>query len=532
MILVNFLITVISNEHDVAIIGLGPVGCTAALFLAEAGVRVAAVERDREVYQLPRAVNLDGEIIRAFQRIGRAEAVDRLMQKVRANDRGGFANSRREWLFGQDFAAFGSNGWQPLNMFHQPEFETYLRRQALEHPNVVSFVGFEAEAIRSTGRGIELDISEKETGDPGTLFATYVIGCDGASSFVRRLFNIGWQSLGYDCDWLVVDVTVRDGHTLNNDTLQVCDPDRIQTYVCTKDPYRRWEFKFNPGETPEEMLQEDRILSLIDAWTPRGTYDIRRAAVYRFHAATADRWRTGNVFIAGDAAHQTPPFLGQGMNAGMRDAINLGWKLPLVMQGRADDALLDTYEPERGPHAHDLVDWAVNIGKLMDHTAEVELAVREGRTPPEAPAKMQSSGYGQGRAQPPVRGGAVMREQVSDTGATGYLFSQPDVLFKGREHKLDSLLGPGFALVSKEEQIKLTDQSRGILDQLDANLVSLHGMEPVRGRFDRLFRKHSAALIRPDRLVFGHTTDQCSVDELIGTAAVKLALTNHRKQSK
>ncbi len=517
------------TKFDVAIIGLGPVGCTAALFLAEAGLNVLAIEKDESVYLLPRAVNLDGEIIRAFQRIDRAEAIDGLMQTLREGDRAGFTNSKREWLFGQDFVPFGSNGWQPMNMFDQPEFESYLRQEVLDHSGVTCFVGYTVSAIENNTDTslVDLTFSKNDGSESQTLSASYAIGCDGASSFVRRNFDIGWRSLGYDCDWLVVDVTALDGHTLNNDTLQVCDPDRIQTYVCTKDPYRRWEFKFNPEESPEEMLQEEKVLSLIDDWTPRGTYEIRRAAVYQFHAATADRWREGNVFIAGDSAHQTPPFLGQGMNAGMRDAINLGWKLPMVIKGKADVSLLDTYEQERDAHAHDLVDWAVNIGKLMDHMAEVELAVREEREPPDAPEQMKSSGYGQGREQPPIRDGAVMIDQVSDSGSTGYLFNQPNISIKGHEQKLDDLLGTGFALVHRTPDIELSENSRKILDHLNAKVVSLDGVEVVRGRFDHLFKEHDAALVRPDRLVFGHTTDQCSADDLIQLAANKLALTNY-----
>ena len=142
---------------------------------------------------------------------------------------------------------------------------------------------------------------------------------------------------------------------------------------------------------------------------PEGDYRIRRAAVYQFHAATADTWRVGNIFIAGDAAHQTPPFLGQGMNAGMRDVINLSWKFPLVLSGVAGDELLDTYQQERDAHAHELVDWAVAVGKLMEHLAEVERAEREGRQPPKPPETLQSSGYGQGREQPPIRAGAITK---------------------------------------------------------------------------------------------------------------------------
>lgn len=515
------------NHFDVGIIGMGPVGCTAALFLADAGLRVIAIERDTEVYKLPRAVNLDGEIIRAFQRINRATIVDGLMQTLREGDRAGFANSRREWLFGQNFVDFGANGWQPTNMFDQPEFEAYLRNEVLAHPDVTVFEGYEATSVLNESNKVVIDFQTLNQDDVHKVTATYAIGCDGASSQIRRSLNIGWQNLGYDCDWLVVDVITKEGHTLTNDTLQVCDPDRIHTYVCTKDPYRRWEFKFNPGETAEELLQEEKISSLLDAWTPRDTYEIRRAAVYQFHAATADQWRVGHIFIAGDAAHQTPPFLGQGMNAGMRDVVNLSWKLPLVIQKKADDRLLDTYESEREAHAQDLVDWAVNVGKLMDHTAEVERAVQQGVLPPEAPEQMKSSGYGQGRAQPPIRDGAVLIDQVNDAGSTGYLFNQPDVLAEGQNYKLDDLLKPGFALVHKFDELSLDETSKRIIDHLNISIVDLGNLTPIRGRFDQLFKEHDAALVRPDRIVFGHTTDQVSVDDLLLAASSKLALTNY-----
>ena len=300
---------------DVAIVGLGPVGATAALLLAEQGLQVTVFESAREIYPLPRAVNLDGEIIRAFQGIGRGDAVQALMQALRPDERAGFADADRQWMFGQTHRAFGPNGWQTTNMFDQPELEQYLRDEIEQHDRIRVHLGTEVTGFREINgenadakTRIEIDTCT-DGGDIKTERARWMIGCDGASSFVRRSLDIGWRSQGYDCDWLVVDVTVRPGHTLPNDTLQVCDPDRITTYVCTKEPYRRWEFKLNEGETADEMMQEEMIRSLIDPWTPRGTYDIRRAAVYQFHAATADQWREGDVFIAGDAAHQ--PHLGR-----------------------------------------------------------------------------------------------------------------------------------------------------------------------------------------------------------------------------
>ncbi|MEM7218656.1 MAG: bifunctional 3-(3-hydroxy-phenyl)propionate/3-hydroxycinnamic acid hydroxylase [Pseudomonadota bacterium] len=515
---------------DVAVVGMGPVGAFAALLFAEAGLSVAAIERDVEVYRLPRAVNLDGEVVRAFQRIGRGEAVDALLQSVRPGERAGFANGSREWLFGQEQRDFGSHGWQPANMFDQPEFEGYLRAEALAHDGVTDFVGWElrgygadADSVAAT---VDLELTKVDGSTSRALRARYVVACDGAGSSTRAVIGSNWESLGYDRDWLVVDVEVRDGHTLALDTLQVCDPDRLLTYVCTKDPYRRWEFRLKPDETAKQMLRETTIRALIDPWTPRDTYTVRRAAVYQFHAATASRWYAGRIFIAGDAAHQTPPFLGQGMNTGMRDVINLAWKLPLVLDGGADASLLDSYQLERDAHARDLVEWAVSIGRLMEHLADQERARRAGEPEPPMPAALRSAGYGQGRGQPPVRAGVLCAEQVGHDSATGHLLSQPIVRdASGRELRLDDLLGGGFCLLGRTaEDLVVSDRSRRVLDALGARIVSLDGLTTVRGRFDRLFSNHAVALVRPDRVVFGCTTETVAADDLVAELAEKLAL--------
>ena len=516
------------TDFDVIILGLGPVGALATLFLAEAGLRVAAIERDTEVYRLPRAVNLDGEVIRALQRVGRAEAVDALMQKVREDEKVGFTNSRREFLFGNTPSATSANGWQPMNFFDQPELEGYLRDEVLALEGVKTYIGYEGTDLTQQDDAVTIRVSpvQNPSAQQTTLSSRYLVACDGAASSTRRALNIEWENLGYDQHWLVVDIIAKEGHALNHSTVQVCDPDRLSTYVCTKDPYRRWEFRMNEGETPEQMLKDSTIQSLIDPWTPAGTYEIRRAAVYQFHAATAAEWRVGNIFIAGDAAHQTPPFLGQGMNTGMRDVINLSWKLPLVLDGIAHGALLDTYHAERDAHARDLVEWAVAIGRLMEHLADVERAEREGNPPPATPQALQSSGYGQGREQPPIRDGALILEQVSDDGSTGYLFSQPTVVdAEGTTHRLDQLMGTGFALVAlSETDLRISPQSQAILDQLAVKIVTLEALEAKQGHFDRLFKQHRAAIVRPDRIVFGHTTDALDLDTLIAHLGDKLSL--------
>jgi 2-polyprenyl-6-methoxyphenol hydroxylase-like FAD-dependent oxidoreductase len=363
-------------EVDVAIVGCGPVGAFSALLLAEAGLRVAILERCREPVVLPRAVGLDGESLRAFQRIGLGDAVDAILQPPREKDEVCFTDSRQRRLFGVEIPHYGANGWRDVAFFDQPELEELLREQVARDDRIELCLGHEVVALEQSETGVVLRAVGPAADRPSELRASFVLGCDGASSFVRRAVGIDWLSLGYDQDWLVVDIVQGPEAELPPVTMQVCDPARLTTYVCVKDPNRRWEFQLLAGETREEMLRPEKIEELLRPWLPREHYEVRRSAVYQFHAATADRWREGRVFLAGDAAHQTPPFLGQGLNAGFRDAVNLGWKIPLVHSGACDVSLLDSYEAERDAHARDLVEWAVAVGRLME-----TLAAREAGEP-------------------------------------------------------------------------------------------------------------------------------------------------------
>jgi len=500
-------------DFDVLVAGCGPVGAGAAILLARAGLSVGIFDRSTSVYDLPRAVLLDGETVRAFQRVGLADQINAVLQPYREGDAAHFTDSTRAKLFGLEMAPVGLNGWRDGAFFDQPEFEGRLRELMLTEPQISARFGHEITAVEQDRDAVSLTVTDLASGRSTTSRARYLIACDGASSLVRRSLGIAWQSLGYDHDWLVVDIAVHVVAALPPVTMQVCDPARLTTYICGKDPYRRWEFRLLPGESREEISRPEIVRTLVAPWIAEGKYELRRAVVYQFHAATAERWRDGRVFLAGDAAHQTPPFLGQGMNAGFRDVVNLAWKLELVLTGRAPESLLDSYETERDAHAHELVDWAVAVGRLMDALADAEAGRASG--PP--PDELLRSGYGQGRTAPPLRRGLVTAAQVSDAGVTGYLINQPTVVAGGgRPVMLDELLGPGFAVVGRDAAALATSEaSRAWLSLAGASIVDLGALEIVRGHRDRLFDSHAAAIVRPDRYVFGVTDEHHSLDDLV-----------------
>jgi len=498
-------------HFDVAIIGYGPVGALAALSLAEAGHSVLVLERSIEPTQLPRAVGLDGETLRAFQRFGLGDEINALCQPPRNPNRVEFVNSRHEVLFGLDVLAYGPNGWPDILFFDQPEFEAEVRKIVATRDRIDIRLGHEVVAISQDAEGVSIRTAGGYGREEVEHRATFAIACDGASSFVRRAMGIGWQSLGYDQDWLVVDITQGPKAELPLTTMQVCDPARLTSYICVKDPNRRWEFQLVEGETPEEMLAPAKIRELLAPWTAPENYEIRRSAVYQFHAATADAWRVGRIFLAGDAAHQTPPFLGQGLNAGFRDAVNLGWKLPLVLAEVCGEKLLDTYAAERDGHARDLVERAVSVGKLMETFAAREAGLPDPHTAESIGIKLD------GPIVPPMRGGVLVAEQTRDGSRVGGLLNQPTVRdANGVTQRLDQFLGRSFCVVGKTPgDLEMNSNSSALLRRLGGRAVALETLEVVEGSLDALFDSHSAAVVRPDRYIFGVVDEAWDLDRLL-----------------
>jgi len=508
-----------NESFDVAIVGYGPVGAMTALQLADAGLRVVILERGTEPFDIPRAVGLDSEAMRAFQRLGLAEDVQTVVQPPRPKEEFCFTDSKRQKYFGMHFPPLGPNGWRDLVFFDQPQLEELLRQKIAERGDIETRLGFEVSHIEQAEDRVTL--RGRGTSGEVELDAAYLVGCDGASSFVRGVIGSKWESLGYDHDWLVVDITMGPDADLPITMMQVCDPERLTTYIPGRDPYRRWEFQLVDGDVREEMCEAENIERMLEPWLPPEHYEIRRAAVYQFHAATATEWRSGRILLAGDAAHQTPPFLGQGVNSGFRDAVCLGWKLPLVLRGESDAALLDSYQAERGAHSRDLVERAVGIGQLME-----TLAAREAGEPdPHTGAESRAAAPGD-QLIPPIRGGTLIDEQITGGSPVGRALFQPHVRgTDGRVTRLDSYLGKGFAIVGRsEDDLHMGAEAQRVFEHLGGRTATLDQLEVVDGELDPLFDTHPAVVVRPDRLIFGVVDSAYDLDRLLGELNRKLSL--------
>jgi 3-(3-hydroxy-phenyl)propionate hydroxylase len=507
------------ESFDVAIVGYGPVGAMTALQLADAGLRVVILERGTALLDIPRAVGLDGEAMRAFQRLGLAEDVETVVQPRRPDEEFCFTDSKRQKYFGMELPPLGPNGWRDLAFFDQPQLEELLRQKITERGEIEVRLGFEVSHIDQA----EVRVTLRGQGPSGevAIDAAYLIGCDGASSFVRGVIGSKWESLGYDHDWLVVDITMGPDADLPTTMMQVCDPERLTTYIPGRDPYRRWEFELVEGDVRDEMCQAENIERMLEPWISPEHYEIRRAAVYQFHAATATEWRSRRILIAGDAAHQTPPFLGQGVNSGFRDAVCLGWKLPLVLAGESDAALLDSYQAERGAHSRDLVDRAVGIGQLME-----TLAAREAGQPDPHTGAESRAAAPNGQVIPPIRGGTLIDEQIKDDSPVGRAFFQPHVRdAAGKITRLDTYLGKGFAIVGRsEDDLNMGAEAQRVFERLAAKTVALDQLEVVYGEVDPLLETHPAVVVRPDRLIFGVVDSSYDLDRLLGELNRKLSL--------
>lgn len=365
------------GEYDVAIIGYGPTGGVLANLLGQEGLRVLVLEKDAAIHDQPRAIHFDGEVMRVFQAAG-------LRDQATAISRPGiqgmhFINAEgRTLLIRGGTAALGHHGCASNYYFHQPQLEAVLREGVKRFANVDVRLCHEVlEVTDGTGTMVTVSARDEGTGEVATFSARYVVGCDGARSLVRRTTGAPMEDLGLHQPWLVFDVLLHGQADLPAYTVQVCDPARPMTYCNVVGNRRRWEIMLMPGDDPVELLKPGNLWPLVARWVRPEQASIERAAIYTFHSVIAKGWRSGRLLLAGDAAHQTPPFLGQGMCAGVRDAANLAWKLAAICANGAPDALLDSYETERSPHVRAVIELAVRLGAIIQTTDPQEAQARD-----------------------------------------------------------------------------------------------------------------------------------------------------------
>jgi 3-(3-hydroxy-phenyl)propionate hydroxylase len=430
------------RRTSVAIVGGGPNGMATANLLGAYGIDTVVIERERQILEYPRAVGMDDEALRMFQTVGLAEPLLRdMIQNV---------PMRMFRADGKCFAhirpATREFGWWRRNIFMQQLAEKTLRQGLTRYPNVELRLGEEVTALDQDDAHVTLQVRDAD-GGTCAIQADYCVAADGGRSPVREMLGVKLIGRTHAIKWVVVDV--RNADVDAPYTALNCDPRRPNVCIYLPYGYRRWEFLVFPHEDAQAIAEPESVRRLLQPYVADpDQLEIVRARAYTHHSRVAERFVVGRVALIGDAAHLSPPWIGQGLNAGLRDAGNLAWKLAGIVQGRLDPSVLASYERERHAHSKAMVDLADTFGALLMPTSRVKAWLRDAffsavRLLPGIRDHVLQMRF---KPMPTYRQGVVVATEGAD--AVGRMLIQPDVEdASGVRRKLDDVLGPWFAVV-------------------------------------------------------------------------------------
>lgn len=517
--------------YDVAIVGCGPVGAMAANLLGKAGLKTLVIEKETNPFPLPRAVHLDHEMMRVFQA---ADVIDEIKADMRATE--GHLHIGADNGVIRYMGTIGLErpfGWSNDYFFYQPELEDHLRDALEKYENVELRLG--TAFVSATQVQGEVSLTLENKSGQYKERARWLIACDGARSLVRNALDIQLDDLQFEEPWLVVDAEV-DGPVhfpnltglpeeanLQQLSVMMCDPSRPTTIVPGRGNHRRWELMLLPGEDDDEMMKPEVVTELLKPWLEGVPHKIVRASTYRFHGLIAKQWRKENIFLAGDAAHQTPPFFGQGMCHGLRDVANLAWKMSMITQGTAPESILDTYQIERDPHVRAVISAAVEAGRYIcildkDKAAQRDSDIRK---------KNQSQLLVNTAAEliPAICNGII----APNTAHAGERFIQPQIKMEKqntkipRELLLDDVIKGSWRLFVTDSKTaaKANKLIEDHLPKIDICVNNASALDDDRAILTWLEKGQlSAVLIRPDFYIFGTCKD--SLTSLLQVFSEKL----------
>ena len=349
--------SIIQKSYDVVIIGAGPCGVSAANMLGQLGINTLIVDKESDIVTHPRAVGMCEEGSRIMDSINVLDDQDlefRLVNSIQ------FQNRKNESVFHADTYK-KKNGYSIIRTFHQPDLEMSLRKSLERWDCVDLAVSTELLEFNDLGHGI--DITLKQGDDIKIIRSRYLLACDGASSSIRQKLDIGYEGATYPQDWMILDI--ENNPVNSSEIIFSINPERPSVTLPGPGKKRRWEFVVKKEDDPDQLFSDDNLAKLLSNWGDVKDMEVSRKAVYTFHARSADQYKKGNVFLMGDAAHITPPFAGQGMMAGLRDAYNLCWKISAVLKKELSPSILESYQSERLPQCKQVIKFAQSMGTVI-----------------------------------------------------------------------------------------------------------------------------------------------------------------------
>ncbi len=458
------------EHHPVIVVGSGPIGLTLANLLGTMGVGCLVVERNLTTVQEPRAVSIDDESLRTMQAAG---VVDEVLRFV-VPGYGSHYYTPGRITFAKVEPAGRPYGYPRRNAFRQPVLEGQLKEALGRFPGTATLYGWHMDRYEALADRVMLHLLGPAD-EARVVTCDYLVGCDGAASPVREQQGVQLAGTTFDERWLILDLENNENTTKHTEVF--CDRRRPCITLPGPDRTRRYEFKLLPGETDADLLDPARVAKLLSTHGADPNATLRRKVVYRFHARVAPHWSFGRVFLAGDAAHLTPPFAGQGMNSGIRDAHNLAWKLAAVLDGRAGPGLLDTYEQERRDHIWQMIGLALRMGRVMSPPSWLQGALTQAgfmalNVWPPARDYVQQMKY---KPPPRFNAGFLVPDGKGRRSIVGRLLPQPTVRrADGDKALLDELLGNRFALLLPSGQPGgLAGLRHPVWDKLGAVRVAL-----------------------------------------------------------